>query len=297
MGKVEISEEEKEVLRLHPKFAILNDINPVDMAWDMELGFGKLRYQLSRENEEKLAPEDEIEITEEEKENMEITEGKARQVYDPEKKIFDLGKQRVTDMEDNSRVTLPKPLPPGDEANVEIRRNLYTKLGADYKEKFCDKEGKQPTNLTPIQEKGLKRLQKRIREKEIVVMMTDKSSKFAVTTMEEYLKLGEQHTGKDKEITRQEITEREKILNGHSSMWIKMWGISEAHNQVPRVRESRITHSGNVADMKILLKDHKKDLQSRPIVTGNTSNTRAMSIMVSQVLESVADAITKNPLK
>ena len=74
-------------------------------------------------------------------------------------------------------------------------------------------------------------------------------------------------------------------------MWIKIWGVGEAHNQVDRVRESRITHSKNVASMVLLLKDHKDELSSRPVVTGNTSNTRALSIMVSQVLESVCDSI------
>ena len=105
IGEVTLSDDEKELLRLHPKFAILTDFKEVDLEWDRELGFGKLRYQLSRENEEKL--DDEVQITEEEREKFEIMEGKTRQVYDPETKTFDLGKQRVTDMEDNSRVSLP----------------------------------------------------------------------------------------------------------------------------------------------------------------------------------------------
>ena len=43
--------------------------------------------------------------------------------------------------------------------------------------------------------------------------------------------------------TLDEITEKEKILNGHSSMWIKMWGIGEKWNHQGRARESRITRS------------------------------------------------------
>ena len=259
-------------------------------------GFGKLRYEISRDNEEKITDElgEEIEdqITSEEREKLDEIEAMSRQIFDPKTKVFNLQKQRVTDMEDNARVTLPKPLPPSDEANIEIRRNMYKKMEDDYKEKYCDSAGKQPSNLTKQQEIGLKRLRKRLREKEIIIMKTDKSNKFSVTSVEDYIKLGEEHTGKDKEITLAEITEREKILNGHCSMWIKMWGVAEAHNQSDRVRGSRITHSCNVASMTLLHKDHKKDLQVRPLVTGNTSNTRGMSIMVAQVLESVADSIT-----
>ena len=163
-----------------------------------------------------------------------MIEAQARQIYDPTTKVFNLEKQRVTDMEDNTRVTLPKPLPPAEEAAIEMRRNIYKKLEKDYLEKNCKKDGKQPSNLTPAQETGLKRLQKRIKEKEIVVMMTDKSNKLAVTTLEDYMMMGEKHIKEDKEITRDEIREKEKILNGHSSMWIKMWGVSEAHGQVGR---------------------------------------------------------------
>ena len=64
-------------------------------------------------------------------------------------------------------------------------------------------------------------------------------------------------------------------------MWIKIWGIGEAHKQTGRVRESRITRSRNVATMSLLLKDHKLSLSVRPVVSGNSSNTRGMSIMVS----------------
>ena len=108
--------------------------------------------------------------------------------------------------------------------------------------------------------------------------------------MEINLEMGKVHTSKDKEITGKKVAEIERNLNGHASMWIKMWGVGEHHNHTSRVRESRITHSKNIASMTLLLKDHKKDLSSRPVVSGNTSNTRGMSIMVSQVLESVADS-------
>ena len=38
---------------------------------------------------------------------MEEIEAKSRQVFDGERQVLDMRKQRVTDMEDNSRVTLP----------------------------------------------------------------------------------------------------------------------------------------------------------------------------------------------
>ena len=44
-------------------------------------------------------------------------------------------------------------------------------------------------------------------------MKTDKSSKLAATDKETYLAMGQKHTSKDREIGKEEIKEREKILN------------------------------------------------------------------------------------
>ena len=69
-----------------------------------------------------LGVEDEIEdmtkkkqrvyLTEEEMEDLEendILEAEGRRIYDPINKIFDHTKKRVTDLAENSKVTLPKP--------------------------------------------------------------------------------------------------------------------------------------------------------------------------------------------
>ena len=53
-------------------------------------------------------------------------------------------------------------------------------------------------------------------------MKTDKSNKFAVTHRQQYLEMGANHITKDKAIDRAEIREREKVINGHTSMWLKM---------------------------------------------------------------------------
>ena len=88
---------------------------------------------------------------------------------------------------------------------------------------------------------------------------------------------------------RTEIREREKTLNSHSSMFIKMWGIGENWGHEARIRESKITHSENIATMSLLLKDHKKELKTRPVVAGNESNTLGLSNMASEVIESIAN--------
>ena len=48
---------------------------------------------------------------------------------------------------------------------------------------------------------------------EIIVMKTDKSGRFVVTNIDEYLAMGEAHVRKDKEISREELQEIQKEIN------------------------------------------------------------------------------------
>ena len=111
---------------------------------------------------------------------------------------------------------------------------------------------------------------------------------------EDYLKLGEEHVSKDRIIDREEVRKREMHLNNHALTWCKMWGTGRAHDQEDRVRQSKVTNSENRADLYLSYKDHKKVAgKTRPIATGCTSNTLALSNSVSTLIESVANAEKK----
>ena len=146
-------------------------------------------------------------------------------------------------------------------------------------------------NLTREEMRGLKKLEKRKQDGEIVIINTDKSSKLCVMKREDYLVLGEAHVGKDRVIEREEVIRRERTLNNHSLSWSKMWGTGRDHGHEDRVRASKVSNSENRAELYLSYKDHKKvPGKTRPIATGNTSNTLALSNSVSSLVESLANA-------
>ena len=296
VGDVSLSENERTALKLHPKFALMSDLREIDMDLEMELCFAKVRYQLSKELGEKLSDEDEEELrkemTVEEEEKIEEDEARSRQVFDPEGKSYDNRKKRVTDLAENSRVCLPKPLPAIEEASIEMRRENIKRVFREIKTKICNGKGQQKSNLTGEEEEGIKSLRKRIDEEDLIIMKTDKSGKFAVTNREKYERLGEAHTGKDRKIGDDEAREKERVINGHTSMWLKMTCLGEAHNHEDRARESKLSKSLNLADMYLLLKDHKETLSTRPVVTGCNSNTLGLSNIVAELLESVCNSMS-----
>ena len=95
----------------------------------------------------------------------------------------------------------------------------------------------------------------------------------------------------DKEISREEFIEIEKIVNGHTAMHIKMQGMGENWQQGKRMRGTTMTRSQNLASLSLLLKDHKKELKTRQVVSGNQSNTVGLSNIMSDLTESLANAV------
>ena len=160
----------------------------------------------------------------------------------------------------------------------------------EYIAKNTNKKGDLKSNLTDEENEGLKSLQKRIAKGDLIVMKTDKSGKFAITTQEKYLEMGQDHVKSDKKITRAEVIEIEKTLNGHTRAWANIWQSGQDHKHFERIVSSKTTRSENVADLYLMYKDHKKGHKTRPTATGCTSNTLGLSNSVAEVLEAVANS-------
>ena len=300
-GEVEIDDEEEAALKLHPKMALPKRLEEGYMNLQMDLSYTKVRWQLKKDDENKEECIGGMEENKEDEQNNaekrrkieenEVEEARTRMVYDSEGRIYDERKQRVTDMKECSRVFLPKPLEVTREAQLEMRREAHAKVSEKFRKENCDERGRQQRTLSVKELRGLKKLEKRKNEGEIVVIMTDKSSKLCIMKREDYLKLGEEHVAKDKEITREDVTGIEKVLNQHALTWIKMWRTGQDHNHEDRIRQSKVSKSENRADLYLSYKDHKKvPGKTRPIATGCSSDTLALSNSVSLLVESLANA-------
>lgn len=147
---------------------------------------------------------------------------------------------------------------------------------------------KDDSTLTKAETRGLKSLQKRIKEGDIVVMETDKSGRFSVISLEEYLEADDIHVRDDIEITEKELGDIERRLNAASSLFIKIFKIGQDSDHVSRHRANFITHSRNPSSMKLLHKDHKcgEEVKTRRL-NGPGLNT-PFSNLISEVLEPIA---------
>ena len=122
---------------------------------------------------------------------------------------------------------------------------------------FCDEEGVQEANLSMEEARGLESLKKRVADGSLIICQTDKSSRFAVMSLEEYEEAGKKHTEKDQEVDMDIVKAIEHQLNGHMSMLLKIFMVGANWGHEDRVRATKIIHSLSVAPLYLLYKDHK----------------------------------------
>ena len=284
-----LDEEELSVLRLNPKTAINPSLSIEGFKIETGMCSSKLRWEIRKEEDEKI--DDEEEISEEDSEMMAEIEARARMPFDPRLKELDLRKKRVTDSKDNSMVHMPRPVSVKEEASISVRETTYESVFKKYFRENCSEKGKQSPNLSKSEMSGLKKLKKRIDDGSIVIMESDKSGKFCVASIEAYAEMGQVHIKKDKEIDQQEVDDRERVINGHVSMLLKILSMGKSWKHEDRFRESNITHSGLVADLSLRYKDHKDVVSTRPVVSGNEGTGANLSNILSEVIEPLADSM------
>ena len=162
----------KILLRRRPGFAIFEDIKKTKCLEEIEVALAKFRYDQTDKDEE----EDE-EITEEEKEKREKEQEEimSKMVLDYNNLDFNYTAKKATDFDTCRRVHPPKLCNTKTEIALNVKKDLLLNGVKEYIKDNCDEKGRQKkTNLTKTETKGLRKLRKRVKEREIVVMTSDK---------------------------------------------------------------------------------------------------------------------------
>ena len=294
-----LDEDEVAVLVRGPKFCCRRILCKERYLIEMEKCYCKIRWEERDKGFfEKEDTENETEEERKERERVEkIAEEEAIRnllVFDQETMEVDYRKRRATACKHNTNVILPGPMTPAQEQELECRRVEWTKVFDEFMSEFTDEKGVQESNLTRQEARGLRKLQKRVKEGSLVVVRTDKSGRFAIMSMSEYERAGRVHTDKDVEVDLAFLQENQRRINGYISMLCKVFKIGEAHKHRDRVRSLKITLSLSVAPLYLLFKDHKgwsletgKPPPSRPVVSAGSGQNDHLSEIISNVLEPV----------
>ena len=317
--EIKLNEDEMNVLRLGPKFCEF--VNLDEESFEVEIEQTILKYKWETINDEKgedngmdaygdpsilareilfrelFTPEELEDMDEEDQNEMDMKEAEMRMVFDMRTGTLDMRKRRTTDLKGNSRVILPRKMRQFDEeAKLEmVRQELRGTMNRYMREK-CGKNGRQKSNLTLSEMRGLKSLKTRIKGGEIVVLKTDKTGLFAIMSRETYTECGLQHTKGDNKVDWDDLKKSQNEINGHTSMMIKILGIGEAWKHTNRVRETMLGEAMTSSPLSLLFKDHKKwDKKkgscppTRPVMGGHLGMNLHLSEIISDVVEPLVD--------
>jgi len=157
--------------------------------------------------------------TEDEKEIIE--NAKSRQILDPLSYKFNYSKRCATDLQENKSVTLPKGVDGKLESEMSMLRDIMMREFIKYKKEMEANEirenveerrrrNQQWKNLTWCEKRCLRSLKKRIENKELICVKTDKSGKLTLMNREEYAALGKGCQDKERDKERGGENDREE---------------------------------------------------------------------------------------
>ena len=139
----------------------------------------------------------------------------------------------------------------GDKCNRLVHQHR------DWVKKNCNCKGEQKSNLSREEQAGLKSLRKRIADGELVLLPTDKSGRFAVMSMETYVKAGMVHVKDDIEVGVMEKQANQSRINGAVSMLLKVFRVGKECRHESRWRESTMSKSLETCPLWLLFKDQQ----------------------------------------
>ena len=324
--EITLSKEELLILAKDPKFSLRYGVDVMDFKTEVEKMIAKKKYGVQfkeKQNKNKISIMNDTSCIEKDARaparhragdaelNSLWEEDRKKLVFDPLINRIDFRKRRPTDYKHNKRISLPTVASTDVEFECERRRREYMKCMKKYlsekynngkkrkeKKKRIEKERdsakKKIENLTNSEAKGFKSLCKRVSDGELVITTTDKSSRMAVVTKEQYIRAGNVHTQKDEEISWKDIKYMQNQINAHIWWATRILGNSE--NTDPDRMGRNITELGyQVPEMFLLVKDHKSwsgDAESaiptRPVLSGNNCINTHLSELVSELIEPIS---------
>ena len=323
-----MSSDEIKVLNKDPKYSLRYDVELTDFKIELEKMAAKKKYrehEMAMEIKKKnilagiVAPceaKNNNELNDHESELNGLWE-KERQnlVFDPLINRIDFRRRRPTDYKHNKRIFLPKAASLDVEFDCEKRRRLFIKCLEDLKKErdIYENENKRAgsedvkdtvnetgthdrkkiDNFSKSEMRGFKSLMKRVSDGELILTTTDKSSRMAVLTKEEYMRSGEVHTSKDTEISWKDISYLQSQINNHT--WWASKVVGNCKDTDPeRMGKNIMEHGYQVPELFLLIKDHKKwreednkPVPSRPVMSGNCCPNTHLSELVSELVEPI----------
>ena len=264
-GRIQVSEKEKQLLKLPPKYALFQKPDTLMIKSQFEKAITQLRWSIKIENDNKG------------KEGIKVTD-----VIDLDNKIIDFSNIRARDLPFNKRVVMPPYADKVIESKIAYARQKINKIIENHEN---ENKYKEYSNLSREEKEGLNTLKKKANGNQIICYITDKSGKMSVDSPENYLAAMQPHLQETKEVKQRNYNYVENIINSHMQAWCN---IIKADKRVYGAFQATDT---DIPPQYGLRKDHKiyedmdKGPPTRPVCGAVTSCNYRFSYFLSMILK------------
>jgi hypothetical protein len=297
---VEISSDEEALLELPPSMCTYEILSEHIFEVDIEECMAKYRMSILQNGYNESNDVD-VELTSAEKDLFADLEAETRNPYDEVVRIYDVRKKNIRDIKQNPRITLPRALTGPEEAVIACVKQDMSEIYREYVAKNCDEKGRiTKPNLSSKELRGLRSLLKRIQNREVMVIPSDKSGKLTVVSWDLYIQNMQKIIGDDKAVGWSEVGPTQARMNGHCSMWLKMTSMGSDWDQAQRIREALLRYGECVPPLYGLVKDHKPEGSFdpvfgppyRPVCGASFGPNSALSDVLSEWIDVLADEMS-----
>ena len=165
---------------------------------------------------------------------------------------------RVTDIPTVQRLFPPKPATLDKEVAMQSLKDKLLRKVLEFKEKRCNEKGwLKEKNISKGQSDGLKEIGDKIKNKEIVVFTTDKSSRFTADSPSNYKNALNDHIKDDVIVNKKTVKQIETKMNQHLSHFNKMFKVGSNWKHEDRVACASTATNVPPPPKYGLRKDHK----------------------------------------
>ena len=248
-GGVELCTKKKAALKIDPGFMTYPKIDEIEAEVEIEKGCTKARYFWM--NNDNNAGEDGPD-------NNNPARNDSFMVLDLENRVADYANVRATNIPTCQRIFPPKPSTLRREIVMQnIKDKMISKV-KEYKQKNCNSKGWiKKTNFSKEENEGLKLVSESLKEKEMVVFVSDKTGHFVADTIPNYENALHEHVVNDRRIDNKKVRSIEMKCNHHIKQFNRMFHVGATWGHERRVANATTATNVPPPPLYGLRKDHK----------------------------------------
>ena len=296
---VQINEDEKEALSLPPEHQIYPRIIAHDIGVELEKCLIKSAWDESRNRKLK-----ELELAAAESDDTLVrddgTPFDAHKVSSENQGLnsLTLTNIRSTAWKNIKRVKFIDEIDDTEAARKLFIKDELMKTAKEYIKTHCRSNGKLlEHNLNDDQENSLKILKTRIKNENICVYETDKTSKFVVDTLSNVENKMKKHLEDDLVISDKKIRNIERKLNFETEDWIEILQIGRDVNQLKRTKFNLKSTNNPIPILRGTSKDHKKAIDPkigpdlRPIMGARVGPNTSLAQIACKIVRAISESV------